>query len=356
MASKVDISALDLNKEEVTEISGAVFEKELVQGVLSTRHEIMTGIKHDKQIPFVGRLSDFLKAASGCTPNEGGQVALTEKIWTPKTFAGRLTHCADDLTRLFKMVEQYERMNPDFYANLDGAVAIVSVQAAKMLREVLPDKIWFSNTTGDLVSNGGDFTTSIGASGLALYTVIDGLWKQIFAEITAGSTYHVNIAANEEASKSAQLTLASDVAYGLLEDMIEKADPRLLEDPTAKFYISRTLADNYKATLRNKGLSNGFIEITEDGKTNLMFDGRPLEIMYEWDRFIQANQDNGTIYNLPHRILFTTPGNIPVGTVSEADFETLDAFYDRYQKKAVIDIALSLDAKFLEDYMAVAAY
>ena len=353
MASKIDISALTLNAEEASNASELIIEKEFINGVLSSVHDVVTGIEHKKQIPFVGHLTDSLKKATDCVPGEGGDIALTEKFWDPEIFDSRWTHCAADLDKLLKLFQKAKRINPDFYDRASSQeIGVVISLIGMMLRDVLPKKVWFSDKAADVVGNAGNFTAG---TDLDLYNVIDGLWKQIFSEITAGSTYHVNIDANEGATKVLQV-LAEDEAYDTLVAMDEKADPRLLEQPDVQILMTRSMADNYRATLRKKTLTAGFIEIAENGKTVLKFDGIPIEVMYNWDRTIQADQNLGATYNLPNRAVMTVPGNIPVGTLSEKDFEELDSFYDRTLKSNIIDFAMSLDTKFLEDYMAVVAY
>ena len=134
------------------------------------------------------------------------------------------------------------------------------------------------------------------------------------------------------------------------------ADSRLLQDPSAMFQVTRSIADNYRSTLRNKTLGAGFRDTLENGVEQLYFEGYKVAIRYDWDREIKALFDNGVKVDKPHRIVFTTPANIPVATASVEDFETLTSFYDQYRKTNVIDVAFSLDTKLLEAYMMVAAY
>lgn len=356
MASTIDVSGLTLNTEEAQSVSEAILEKEFINGVLAQNHEIMTGIEHKKQIPFVGKIADSLKVASGCAPEAGGTLALTEKTWDPVKYATRFTHCADDLSNLLKIFAKAKRVNPDFYDRIGSEeLGMVAARVGLMLRETLPVKVWFSDTAADTVANAG---VLVNGTDKTLYNVFNGIWKQVFGEanLSSGGDYFVSIAKNAEATFAAQIALADDTAFELLSDMRKAADERLLEDPEAKFYISRSLAENYRDTLRDKTLGAGFIERTENGTSELLFDGIPVEVMYVWDRHIKAIEQNGTKYNLPHRALLTTPSNIPVGTLSESDFEELDSFYSKDDKANKVDVAFSLDAKLLEDYMAVAAY
>jgi len=75
-----------------------------------------------------------------------------------------------------------------------------------------------------------------------------------------------------------------------------------------------------------------------------------------WDRFIDTYQNDGTKWNLPHRLVLSAPMNLKIGTPAEGDFGTLNAFYSEYHKENVIDGAYGLDAKFMEPYLASVAY
>jgi len=350
MASLIDVSALTLTKEEAKEIGSLILEKAFVEGELSSVHAIETGIQHDMQIPFAGKIADSLKVASGCTPNAGTGVAFTDKVWSPKVYDTRWEHCAGDANKLFKLFQKAQRMNPDFYNRVASPeMGVIYSLIEQMLKENLPNKIWFSDTAAADVTGLGVFTDG---TDVALYNVFNGLFKQIFADTNVPK---VTISANAGASYVLQ-ALGTDAALGIFTAMVNGADSRLLEDGTAQILATRSLVDNYRNTLRTKTLGAGFIEIVEGGKPQLYFDGYKVVTMSQWDRTIKAYQDNETTLNLPHRAIFTTPDNIPVGTLSSDDFGKLDSFYDQYRKSNVIDVAFSLDAKHLESYMTVAAY
>lgn len=355
MASLIDISALTLNTEEAKEIGKLIIEKAFVQGSLADIHDIETGVMHDMQIPFAGQIADSLKAASGCTPNTGSGVVMTEKVWTPKIYDSRWTHCAADLNKLFKLFQKAQRINPDFYDRISSQeMGVIYALIEQMLQTNLPVKVWFSDTAADDVDGSGVFTSG---TDLDLWNVIDGLFKQIFAEVGSGDDNYVAIAENSQATYALQdSTLSDEDAFNILKNMVNAADSRLLADPNAQFLVTRSIADRYKNHLRASNLGAGFLEVTENGRPQLLFDGYPVITMHEWDRVIRTNQDDGTAYNLPHRAIFTTPENIPVGTLSTDDLSTLDSFYDRTLKSNIIDVAFSLDAKHLEPYMTVAAY
>jgi len=350
MASLIDVALMTLNLEESKEVGALILEKAFVEGELSSEHAIETGIEHNTQIPFAGKISDSLKASTGCTPNAGTGVAFSEKVWSPKLYDTRWEHCAGDANKLFKLFQKAQRMNPDFYNRISSPeMGVIYSLIEQMLKDTLPNKIWFSDTAAADIAGLGVFKNG---TDVDLYNVIDGLFKQIFADL---NVVHVPITANAGATYALQ-ALGTDAALGIFTAMVNGADSRLLEDGTAQILATRSLVDNYRNTLRTKTLGAGFIEIVEGGKPQLYFDGYKVVTKSQWDRTIKSVQDNGTTWNLPHRAIFTTPENIPVGTLSSDDFGKLDSFYDQYRKSNVIDVVFSLDAKHLESYMTVAAY
>lgn len=348
--AQFNIEDLSINPEEASQIAELIIERALVQGALSDVHDIVTGITHKKQIPFAGRMQDGLKKSTGCVPNAAQGITMTEKFWEPEMYDARWTHCAKDLDSLLKIFKKAQKINPDFYDRIDSEeLGILYAFIDKMMIEVLPEKVWFSDKDADVIANGGVFSAG---TDLDYYNVINGIFKEIFADALIPK---VAITKNAGATYTAQ-ELAEDDAYNTFKAMVKKADSRLLEDGSAFILCTRSMAENYSDTLREKTLGAGFIEVTENGKTTYKFDGYPIVVKHEWDRFIKAHQNNGTVLNLPHRAIMTVKENIPVGTTSTDDFETLDSFYDRTLKSNIIDAALSLDAKHLESYMTCVAY
>jgi len=352
MASLIDVSGLTINAEEAKDIAALIIEKLFVNSPLSEIHAMETGVYYKQQIPFVGSLADSLLKNNGCTPNVGAGIVLSQKFWEPEVYSSRWEHCAADLNGLFKLFNERSRINPDFYDKIGSKeMGLIISLIDQMLIEKLPTKIWFSDKSAAITPTG---KFKVGTN-LALHNVIDGLWKQIFVDVASGDSNYVVITENAGASYVAQ-NLPTDAGLNYLTAVVNAADSRLIEDPAAFIQVTRSIADNYKNTLRTKTIGAGFLEVTEGGKSQLFFDGYKVVVRHDWSREIKALFDNGTKVDKPHRILFTTPSNIPVATPSADDFSTLTSFYDQYRKSNVVDVAFGLDAKHLEDYMTVAAY
>lgn len=357
MASLINNGTFTFNQEELKDWSKVINELTFGDPELAELHDIQQGIKYNTQIVFAGRIGLMGKVVSGCTPNAVSGITLTEKTWTPVDLDFRLEHCSADVDAQDKLVHQMARMNPDFYNVIEGSQSgIGNFLVAKVTegwRENLIRQVWFSDVDADTIANGGVLKNGTDKT---YFNAFDGLFKQIFGDIGTGDANFVAISKNAGVSYSAQ-ALASGDAIATLKSMYNKADSRLIDSGQAKFYVTRSLWDGYLNDLesvQNSGAGNTMIN--ENGQVSLTYRGIPVVKVDVWDRVIKAYEDNGTTLNIPHRAVLTTPTNIPVGTLATDDFGKLEAFYDMYHKVNVIDGVYTIDAKYLENYMTVAAY
>lgn len=353
MASTVDVSALTLNQEELKDVSKAIYELAFVlsSSNMSELHTIQTGIKWKEQIAFLGQLGLIGQATgAACVPNtETNAAAITDKTWDPTKIGFRLIHCADDLDKDFKLFKRQMKALEWYDETTDEVIGFITARSLEAMQQMLFRFAWFGDTAADNVSGGGVITNGVD---VGYFDAVDGFWAQIFAD---GNIPTVVISENAGVSYAAQMALADGKAKDTMQAMHEAADPRLLASPNARFYVTRSLAQNFYTYLEDSSL--GFtLAITEDGKKEFSYRGIPVSVMYEWDRLIQAYQDNGTTYNLPHRALLTTPENLPIGVLDTESMDKLDVFYDKVEKKNYIDAEVQIDFKVLESHMIVAAY
>jgi len=350
MASKFDVSALTLNPEEVSNLSEVVVEKAFIQGELSAVHTIHTDLMWSKRINFVDNLDVGGEALTGCTPTEQDGLTFSEKTWTPALVAGRYTHCNADLNVLFKAFGKAKKANPDYFDRIDSEeMGLLATKIIDSMKVSISAKAWLSDTAS-AVQPGGNFT--IVGFNAGLWNQFDGLWKQIFAD---GTIPRYTIAENAGATYVLQ-ALASGEAYNILKGMYDGADSRLLGDADAQYLVTRSIYDNLLTYIETKEFNGGLTKTMEDGRASLSFRGIPVVVMNEWDRTIRKYQDDLTVHFRPHRACLTTPDNIPIGTLSESDLDTLESIYDPVSKTNIVDLAYFLDAKFGESYMASVAY
>lgn len=356
MGSLIDLSGLTLNPKEAESSSEAIFELVFEKPEIMDVHAIRTGITMKTQIPFYGKFGLVGKTDPGdCSVNDSTEtISTTQKYWEPENISYRLTHCQSNISELYKMWEKAAKTNPDEWEQIDNEqVAFLEDRTVDASYETILRLTSFGDTAAANVSGGGNITNGVDTE---FFDSIDGLWKQIYTGVGSGDiATRYTIAENAEATKVAQLALANDRALEVFRYLYNNADPRLIENGSLVFEVTRSLRDNWRDYLEDKSLVFT-LDRAEDGSTSDVYRGIPIKVRYDWDRNIRAYQDQGTTYLDPHRAFLTDLNNIPIGTPETDSFKNLDMFYERKDKKHYIDAAFRIDVKYLEGYLIAVAY
>jgi hypothetical protein len=275
-------------------------------------------------------------------------------MWEPELIGDRLAHCSTDVNSLFKLFKKAQRISPDFFDRIgteEFGVIIAKVEQA--MNKMNHRLVWFGDKGALNVTGGGVIKDGVDVK---YFNPIDGLFKQIFAEIPTTASNYVEITANAGANYATQ-ALAADTALGIFRKMFNNArfHEAIEEGAQPQLLVTRELYQNYMDQLEDKSLAFTLSE-TKDGVSSLSYRGIPIKVRNDWDNNIRAYQDNGAKWNLPHRAILTVKENIPVGTLSEADLTNIESWYEKKDKKNYIDFDLKLDAKHLLSYLTVAAY
>lgn len=353
MASAIDNGAFTFNKEELKDISAVIQEKVYNNPLLTELHDIQTGIKYDTQIVYAGKKGLMGKTITGCTPPTTGGITLTEKTWSPTKIGFRLEHCHADVDDQDKLLNQWLRANPDFYNVIEGSQSAIGAFLTGTIIDAMPEDIlvksWFGNKVANTFANSGNITNGFD---LDLIKPINGLWKQLFTEI---ATPTFAISKNSQSSYENQ-QLSSGDAVAVFKGLYNKADSRLLSNPNATFYVTRSLFDGLLNDIEDKQFTAGFTQIVENGKTALTYRGIKVVNVEFWDRYTKILHDDGTVLYRPHRALLTVKENIPIGTQDIESLSKLDAWFNRDENMNKIDAIYNIDAKLLETYMCAVAY
>lgn len=353
MASAVNIGSLTLNPQEATDVSMAVFEKTYAKPELSAAHDVRTGIQMKTQIPIFGQLGTVGKVSSGCTPNAAGVIPTTQKYWDPALIDFRITHCEGDVSQLFKLWKR-NRIALNTWEDVDNEMlAFIADRAVEAAANAILRISSFGDKAAALASGGGVLTAG---TDLGFFTMIDGLWKQIFTAKTGGTltAYH-EITENALSTKTAQLALGDDSAQKAFNALYSLIDPRVYSMDSLVYEVTRSVFTNWQDYMETKSI--GFtLDRTENGSTKWSYRGIPIIVRDDWDRNIRAFEDNGTTYNKPHRVILAPLGNIPLGTSDTESLTNFDSFYDKVTRQHYIDVAFYIDAKVIEEYAIGVAY
>lgn len=362
MSSAISNGTFTFNPEELKDWSKVINELTFGASDLNAVHDVQQGIKHKQQIVFAGKLGLLgKKVGADCTPNEISGVTLTQKFWDPAFEDFRLKHCTTDVDQQDKLVNQMAKMNPDYYTVIEGSQKTIGdflvASILEAVKENLWYKVWFNDLEASTFEDSDGSNTFTNGTDVDYFNSFDGIFKQIFAEtaLSTGGKYYTAITKNAGNSYANQ-ALASGDAIAAMKGTYNKADSRLRSRTDKKFLVTRSIYDGLVNDLEATQNTGGFTQTNENGISVLRYRGIEVVMMDVWDRFIDSYQDNGTKWNLPHRIVLTVSTNIPVGTLASGDFGTVDAFFDKVTKQNYVDGVYSLDAKLLEDYLTSVAY
>lgn len=310
-------------------------------------------IKVDKEVGFLGKGGLIGKKSQGCDPVAQAFNATTRLVkWTPEDWEVLLHLCYKDMDGT---IAEYERKNgikkPDFTQS--DYEAIVEMLLARALNEFLWRLLWFNDKGAANVTDGGVITDGVDVD---YFNIIDGYWKQIFAQVTINAKQHVAITGINTYADADAMTGAT--AKGILDNMYYTA-PLALRNQTDKvFYVTQSLYDAYDKYLTDSNARS--LESVESAFVNglkvLKIHGVEVIPMPEWDEHIRAYEDNGTGYNAPYRALFTCKAALGAGFDKENDFNNIEVWYDRDTRKVKIEAMGNGDAKLLHPEMFMAAY
>ncbi|RKD19011.1 hypothetical protein BCY91_14130 [Pelobium manganitolerans] len=349
---------LTFNGQEVREFAECIFEELYANPVLDQNHLIVEDIVAKQQIAIFGHLSKITKKDPGCGLGKVTKnIPMSEKFWNPVQLKIWLSECHNQFDATFMV---YYKKKGKEYPDLtvteifsQWLVEEVSQAAAEDILRI----VYFSDTAAKKIADGGVFSASVD---LTDYDHLNGFFKQAFAIVAANSKQRVTIAKNAGASYAAQTFDDNDttnrVATKILQNLIWNADIRFRNDPNFEILATRSLADQYaKERLNNDKLETVYHR-EESGIESIMVLGKKVFIYDIWDRTIQADQDNGTKWNLPHRALAVSKNNMQIGFDEDQAYGDFDVFYDKMTETSNIKGGYKADAVIVEDFRLMFAY
>lgn len=358
MATKIDVTGLTLNAKENPDFGTFVVERIFEQPALNSLHRIITGVKMKEQVVLASQLGKTgIKDTACARPDSGAESTLTEKFWEPANVGDTLIHCQPEVNALFKAY--YEKIN-NYREKFDITGSDEELFLMALAEEAAQKSIlrlaWLGDQDVAIAEAGASGLVS--ADDVKYYDAVNGLWKSLFAGVATGDVKRYTIDENAETTKALQTTLADGRSLEILDAVYDQADVRLRNDPDAIFYVSREIFDNYRKYLRSVGESFT-IEYTTEGFQSLKYNRHQMVNMETiWELYREDFTDNTTnnAYDLPNRIVFSTPDNLPLATLNEGDMSELEAWYERKERQNYLAYGFTLDAMHVEDYMASVAY
>jgi hypothetical protein len=352
--AKINLSAFDFDKVQLQAIGELVWEIMREQTSAMSFVTIYPDIKTNKEAGFLGEGGLVGKASSGCDPEEQDFTVSTRRIvWEPTDWEVLLNLCYKDLestlaaTGFKNGLEKPDLTNTE-YMN-------IMVEAIKRaLNKFLWRFIWFNSKTAKNFSDGGSITDGVDTS---YFTLNNGLWNQIITQCTSAPAQHITIAENSGVSYSAQVITPAH-AKQLLQDMYFAAPIKLRQLEDKVFYVTQSVYDAYYQSLSD--VATAALESREDafinGRPKLSIFGVDVIAMPDWDEHIINYNNNGTVCSYPNRALFTSPRVLGLGLDKAEDFDKLDIWYNKDERKVKTEATGNGDSKLIDPTLFVAGY
>ena len=174
--------------------------------------------------------------------------------------------------------------------------------------------------------------------------------KQIVTD--ASTTMDSNIATTT--ANVANTTLKTDAALTAFKALWSKMPNSLrkLFKQEGKIMVTASVADNYTDTIESLNGSDAAYFTLRDGEKVKAFRGVQIVEREEWDEHIENDFDSVR----PHRILFTIPRNLVVGTDGISDDTKIESWYEQLTQNRHVRVEYKAGTQYVHEDYIVAAY
>lgn len=357
----IPLSATDFCGKQVMAFREAFWTATFENPELKELLTIIPGVKGKQQVVILGLIGMASKTiqTTNCHPDTSDQqVPDVQKFFNPNSFEDRFVECWKNLLTKFYVWGLKNGIKKPDLTDTDFADFLIE-RVVDALYQSVYRIIWFSEIGGTRIADGGHFGPTFD---LRYVNGINGLWYQFYAIAAANPTQKYDIAKNSGATFALQKFDATDttnqVVTGILQSMVDGMDERMASDPGVKFFVTRSVAQQYKRERRAFSNIDEAYTRTEAGWDRLEIDGYEIVVLKFQDRMIKQFQSTATVSYLPHRIYLTSIDNLQLGT-EETNVEGMtqvEEWYDPKSKEYGIDSLFTLDVLAIEDYKIVLAY
>lgn len=351
----LDFTQITPDNGAVREVNKLVFLEVLQADRIGTLLDIHKDVYNGDKLGLIGEFGLLGKAGDGCSPTYGNDAINTdEKTWDIKAWQVAEQLCYEDVeATLVKYTLENGTNIADMTANeyLDEVIVPrLELALMKMYIRIA----FFGDKNADTTANGGVLKVGTDKN---YFTLINGIFKQLYAGVTAGTTKRVVIEANSEDTIAEQMNAISSQACDVLDDMITNASPRLRQASNQVILVTQSFATGFETQLLKtyygselhwNDLFSGIRETT--------YRGIKIRVVPMFDEIIQNYEGTATAYNLPHRAIYTTEQNLALGVTGTDEFAKLDIFFDRTTRLNHIFATDKMGAMVVDESMAVIAY
>lgn len=351
----LDFTQITPDNGAVREVNKLIFKDVLSSDRIGSLLNIFRNVYNGDKLGLIGEFGLLGTASTGCNPEWGNDaIATEEKEWDMAAWQIAEKLCYADIEdTLVKYTLETGTDIADMTSN-DYLDEVVVPRLELAIMKMIVRLAFFGDKDAENVTDGGVIKDGVNT---AYFTLIDGIFKQLYAIATTDASKRVVIAANSEATKAAQIAGINTEAVDTLNNMIAAASPALRQQSDQVIYITQSMADGleaqllasyYGSELHWQSLFGGIRETT--------YRGIKLRVVPMFDEIIQSYEGDATAYNLPHRAIYTTERNLALGVNGTEEFSRLRISFDETTLLNHIYATDKLGALVLDSNMVVVAY
>ena len=351
-----------INFEGLTPQNGAL--RELAELIFLTLQEedklgqllvFMNEQRNGKKVGFIGKPGALGRKSQGCNPTYDNHLApASEKTWDIAEWEIAESICYDDLAGT---IAQHFAINGSDVADLTSSEYMEKV-VRPLFEQAIQDLIIRYAFFGDKDIDSSALQDGVDAEA---FNLIDGIWKQLFTGVTAGTTKRVTIEANTKTTIDAQYEAmkAPGAATGVLNDLIIKTPAKMRNLAGRRFIVTQAFADMLNLDIQNNNKGSDLQwETLFAGIQRTSYQGVELLAVPQFDEIIQSylkNKTNADAYDKPFRVIYGSKDNFRAGSESKDNIAVLKAFFVEKDQTNYLLAKDTLGAMVVaEDYAAVA--
>ena len=343
----INLDNLHFTADELRSLNELVVTAVLEAPALSSIHTLVTGIKNDKRIGIIpGTFGLVGKAAQSCDPvAHCYENPAVEKTWEPRYLEVIIDMCVDELNdTLMKLavncgVDVFDLTKTQIFTFIQDILA-------KDLQKMVLRHAWFGDKSAANVPV-GVITPGIDVD---FFNVIDGFFVQMAAIYAANPLQLQAMPGNTQATYALQQSVATPLlTYNAVNSLIDSAISELTEQPDQIILVTRSVFDRLRRQLQALGTAFQDYNLAINGLEFATWDGKRMVSMPLWDQWIRAYENDGTRWNDPHRVVYTTVSNLNIGMACTSLFENINSFYDQRSRYNRIEAVDAFDAKIIDD-------
>lgn len=311
-----------------------IFYKPTLQSpALADIFTIDQDIKFKKQYNLVTQLDKIVRPYTGCgaTVNTNRQLITNTEVVT-KEFQMYEGWCKDDFTN--QLTGVYNNLAQDWLKTGEAQFDPAGTPIDKVIMTVLKDGM-----QRDIFRR---VSFAAGNSSDVDYNQFDGLWDRNI-DSSGASNYCVRRAGT--ALGTAALSAGNALTH--LDTMWAASSILLRNQPNKKIFVTRSIWENYAASLRGVGaVTEQAFANQQSGTPTIRYNGVDVIPVDLWDVFL-AESDNPLTSNVRHLVMMTVKENHILGVENGADLNTIDSWFEKKDQKRYYRSSFKLGYNYL---------